>query len=198
MESTGASPRRRRPTLAAALVAAYLMAVAVAVPVHGVLAMPKWLALHLLVLGAASNAVFVYSRHFAQALLHTSPGSERPAHAQLVVLNLGAVAARLDGCGPTQVYLRIILPLMAPVLVATAVLTFIWTWDDFLSQLVYLDDAGQYTVPLALRAFLDSSGPSSWGQMLAMATLSLLPMLLFFLVFQRRITEGIATTGLRG
>jgi ABC-type glycerol-3-phosphate transport system permease component len=107
-------------------------------------------------------------------------------------------AARLDGCGPAQVYLRIILPLMAPVLVATAVLTFIWTWDDFLSQLVYLDDAGHYTVPLALRAFLDSSGPSSWGQMLAMATLSLLPMLLFFLVFQRRITEGIATTSLRG
>jgi multiple sugar transport system permease protein len=107
-------------------------------------------------------------------------------------------AARLDGCGPVQIYLRIILPLMAPVLITTAVLTFIWSWDDFLSQLVYLDDAGHYTVPLALRAFLDSSGPSNWGQMLAMATLSLVPMLAFFLVFQRRITEGISTTGLRG
>ncbi len=107
-------------------------------------------------------------------------------------------AARLDGCGPVQIYLRIILPLMAPVLVTTAVLTFIWSWDDFLSQLVYLDDVGHYTVPLALRAFLDSSGQSNWGQMLAMGTLSLLPMLVFFLVFQRRITEGIATTGLRG
>jgi len=107
-------------------------------------------------------------------------------------------AARLDGCGPVQIYLRIILPLMAPVLVTTAVLTFIWSWDDFLSQLVYLDDVGHYTVPLALRSFLDSSGETSWGQMLAMATLSLLPMLAFFLVFQRRITEGISTTGLRG
>jgi multiple sugar transport system permease protein len=107
-------------------------------------------------------------------------------------------AARLDGCGPVRIYLRVILPLMAPVLVTTAVLTFIWSWDDFLSQLVYLDDAGHYTVPLALRAFLDTSGQSSWGQLLAMATLSLLPMLLFFLVFQRRITEGIATTGLHG
>jgi multiple sugar transport system permease protein len=53
-------------------------------------------------------------------------------------------------------------------------------------------------VPLALRAFLDSGGTSNWGQMLAMATLSLLPMLAFFVFFQRRITEGIATTGLRG
>ncbi len=107
-------------------------------------------------------------------------------------------AARLDGCGPVRIYLRIILPLMAPVLVATAVLTFIWTWDDFFSQLVYLDDAGHYTVPLALRAFVDSSGPSNWGQLLAMATLSLIPMVLFFVVFQRRIIEGVAATGPRG
>jgi multiple sugar transport system permease protein len=51
---------------------------------------------------------------------------------------------------------------------------------------------------MALRAFLDSSGDSSWGAMFAMATLSLIPVLVFFLVFQRRITEGISTTGLKG
>jgi ABC-type glycerol-3-phosphate transport system permease component len=107
-------------------------------------------------------------------------------------------AARIDGCGPVQVYLRIILPLMAPALVTTAIFTFIWTWDDFFGQLIYLNDIDHYTVPLALRAFLDSSGESSWGQMLAMAALSLVPVLAFFLVFQRRITEGISTTGLRG
>jgi multiple sugar transport system permease protein len=107
-------------------------------------------------------------------------------------------AARLDGCGPAQIYLRIILPLMAPALVTTAIFTFVWSWDDFLSQLVYLNDVRHYTVPLALRSFLDSSGESNWGQMLAMATLSLIPMLTFLFVFQRRITEGIATTGLRG
>jgi len=107
-------------------------------------------------------------------------------------------AARIDGCGPVQIYLRIILPLMAPALVTTAIFTFIWTWDDFLSQLVYLNGVEHYTVPLALRSFLDSSGESSWGPMLAMATLSLVPVLAFFVVFQRRITEGISTTGLRG
>ncbi len=107
-------------------------------------------------------------------------------------------AARIDGCGPIQTYRRVILPLMTPALITTAIFTFIWTWDDFLSQLVYLDDTDHYTIPMALRAFLDSSGNSTWGAMFAMATLALIPVLVFFLIFQRRITEGISTTGLRG
>jgi len=107
-------------------------------------------------------------------------------------------AARIDGCGPIQIYRRVILPLMTPALVTTAIFTFIWTWDDFFSQLVYLDDIDHYTVPMALRAFLDSSGDSSWGAMFAMGTLALVPVLVFFLIFQRRITDGISTTGLRG
>ncbi|MEU7835900.1 carbohydrate ABC transporter permease [Nonomuraea sp. NPDC049129] len=107
-------------------------------------------------------------------------------------------AARIDGCGPIQVYWRIILPLSSPALITTAIFTFIWTWDDFFSQLVYLSDTSTYTVPLALRAFLDSSSGSTWGPMLAMAVLSLVPILGFFLIFQRRITEGISTTGLKG
>ncbi|MFI7125812.1 carbohydrate ABC transporter permease [Nonomuraea sp. NPDC050153] len=107
-------------------------------------------------------------------------------------------AARIDGCGPVLVYWRIILPLSRPALITTAIFTFIWTWDDFFSQLVYLSDVSTYTVPLALRAFLDSSGGSTWGPMLAMGVLSLIPILGFFLIFQRRITEGISTTGLKG
>ncbi|MEV0612789.1 carbohydrate ABC transporter permease [Nonomuraea sp. NPDC050404] len=107
-------------------------------------------------------------------------------------------AARIDGCGPVLVYWRIIVPLSRPALITTAIFTFIWTWDDFFSQLVYLSDVSTYTVPLALRAFMDSSGGSTWGPMLAMAVLSLIPILGFFLIFQRRITEGISTTGLKG
>jgi len=107
-------------------------------------------------------------------------------------------AARIDGCGPVRIYLRIILPLMRPALITTAIFTFVWTWDDFFGQLVYLNGVEHYTVPLALRSFLDSTGQSGWGQLLAMATLSLVPVLVFFLVFQRRITEGISTTGLHG
>ncbi|TVT49488.1 hypothetical protein FNH05_16835 [Amycolatopsis rhizosphaerae] len=91
-----ASPRKRRHAVTAGIVAAYLVAAAVLGSMPGLVAMPSWLALHLLALGAATTAVFVYTRHFAQALLHARPGPERAASARLVALNLG-VAAVLAG-----------------------------------------------------------------------------------------------------
>jgi nitrite reductase (NO-forming) len=72
-----------------ALVAAYLLAAAVVVAAHPAAPVPEWLALHLLVLSAATNAVFVWSQHFAQSLLHTRPGSERARAAAAGVLNIG-------------------------------------------------------------------------------------------------------------
>jgi nitrite reductase (NO-forming) len=78
--------------VAAILVVGYLAAAAGAVVGHADLRMPTWLALHLLALGAASNAVLVYSRHFAEALLHAGPGPEWPAHARIAGFNVGAVA----------------------------------------------------------------------------------------------------------
>lgn len=78
--------------MAASLIAGYLVATGAVIAAHGLVTMPEWLALHLLVLGAASNAVLVYSRHFAQALLHARPGPEWPANARLAVFNLGAIA----------------------------------------------------------------------------------------------------------
>lgn len=107
-------------------------------------------------------------------------------------------AAKVDGCGPFGIYWRIILPLLVPALATTAIFTFLWTYDDFFSQLIYLSDTGLYTVPLGLRLFLDSTGESSWGPMFAMSVVSLLPAFLFFLLFQRWLVEGISTTGLKG
>jgi multiple sugar transport system permease protein len=107
-------------------------------------------------------------------------------------------AAALDGCGPFRFYLQIVLPLLRPALVTTAIFTFIWTYGDFLSQLIYLTDPSLYTVPLGLRMFLDVTGASAWGEMFAMSVVSLVPTLIVFVVFQRRIVEGIATTGVRG
>lgn len=88
----GVSSRRRRHAVAAGLISGYLAAAVGVVAAHRLVPVPQWLALHLLVLGAASNAVLVYSRHFAQALLHARPGSERPAHIRLAAFNLGALA----------------------------------------------------------------------------------------------------------
>jgi multiple sugar transport system permease protein len=108
-------------------------------------------------------------------------------------------AAKIDGCGPFRLFYRIVLPLTVPALATTAIFTFIWTWNDFLSQLIYLGNTiSSYTVPVALGSFIDTTSQSSWGQLLAMATLSVLPIFGFFLAFQRLLLEGIATTGIRG
>ncbi len=106
-------------------------------------------------------------------------------------------AATVDGCGPIGVFWRIILPLMKPALAVTAVFTFIWTWNDFLGPLLYLTETDNYTVPIALNAFLDSTGTSAWGAMFAMSVLSLVPLFVIFLFAQKQLVQGIATTGLK-
>jgi multiple sugar transport system permease protein len=107
-------------------------------------------------------------------------------------------AAIMDGCGPWRIYWRIMLPLSLPVLATAAIFSFIWTYDDFLAPLIYLNDMRDYTVPLALRAFTDSSGGESlYGEMFAMSALSLLPVFIVFLAFQRLIIRGIALGALK-
>ncbi|MFI5690696.1 carbohydrate ABC transporter permease [Kribbella sp. NPDC051586] len=106
-------------------------------------------------------------------------------------------AARIDGCGRASIFLRVILPLMVPALATTTIFTFIWTWNDFFSQLIYLTDPHMYTVPVALRGFIDSTSSSSWGSMFAMSVVSLVPVFLAFLFGQRFLIKGIATTGIK-
>jgi multiple sugar transport system permease protein len=107
-------------------------------------------------------------------------------------------AAKIDGCGPIKMYGYLILPLTMPALVTSAIFTFIWTWNDFFSQLLYLSGINMYTVALALRMFTDSSGDSSWGALFAMSILSLVPVFVVFIFFQRYLIEGIAAGGLKG
>jgi multiple sugar transport system permease protein len=107
-------------------------------------------------------------------------------------------SARIDGCGWFTLWWRIILPLSLPALLTAAIFTFIGTWDDFFGQLIYLSDIKKLTVPLGLRLFLDSSGSSNWGAVLAMSVLSLVPSMAIFFIGQKYFTQGIATTGLKG
>ncbi|GAA2272836.1 carbohydrate ABC transporter permease [Glycomyces scopariae] len=104
-------------------------------------------------------------------------------------------AARIDGAGHPRIYTRIVLPLMVPALATTAIFTFIWTWNDFFGQLIYLIDPDMHTVPLALRAFVDQQAGTNWGATFAMSVVSLLPVFLVFLFGQRFLLRGIATTG---
>lgn len=106
-------------------------------------------------------------------------------------------AAMMDGAGPWRIYWKIMLPLSIPVLVTAAIFTFIWTWDDFFGPLIYLNRMQDYTVMLGLRTFVDSTGESDFGGLFAMSVLSIVPIFVFFLLFQRLLIEGIATTGMK-
>lgn len=104
-------------------------------------------------------------------------------------------AARIDGAGHWRIFGQILLPLMMPALATTAIFTFLWTWNDFFSQLIYLTDPNLYTVPVALRSFIDAQGKSSYGSMFAMSVVSIVPLLLLFAFGQKYLIRGIATTG---
>ncbi|MBN1904935.1 MAG: carbohydrate ABC transporter permease [Deltaproteobacteria bacterium] len=106
-------------------------------------------------------------------------------------------AAMIDGCSPFKIYWAIIMPLSTPALATAAIFSFIWTWEDFLPPLIYLNDIKDYTVPLALRMFLAQDSVSEYGQMFAMSILSILPILLFFIIFQKFIIRGIAMSGFK-
>lgn len=107
-------------------------------------------------------------------------------------------SATIDGCGKGRIFFKIILPLTAPALVTTALFSFLWTWDDFFNQLLYINTPEKYTVPLGLRMFMDASGSTAWGPMLAMSVLSILPCLALFFSLQKYFVQGIATTGIKG
>ncbi|MCO4237553.1 carbohydrate ABC transporter permease [Pseudarthrobacter sp. MDT3-28] len=107
-------------------------------------------------------------------------------------------AARIDGAGHVRIFCSIMLPLMKPALISTSIFSFIWSWNDFLGPLLYLNTPEKYPLPLALRLFVDQTQSSDYGAMIAMSVLALLPVLVFFLVFQRYIVEGVSTQGLKG
>ena len=107
-------------------------------------------------------------------------------------------AARMDGCSTYTIFFRIILPLIKPSLVTSAIFSFMWRWDDFLGALLYVNKTEKYPVSLALKMFCDPSSSSDYGAMFAMATLSILPAVLIFFCLQRYLVEGISTSGLKG
>lgn len=107
-------------------------------------------------------------------------------------------AAKIDGCSKTGIFFQIMLPLIQPALITSAIFSFYWTWSEFLTPLIYLNDPRLYTISMALRTFADPSGQTDWGAIFAMSTLSLLPVFLIFILFQKYIVEGISTSGLKG
>jgi multiple sugar transport system permease protein len=107
-------------------------------------------------------------------------------------------AARIDGCGHWRIFWSITVPLIKPALITSSIFAFIWSWNDFLGPLLYLNSPENYPLPLALRVFNDQTSGSDYGATVAIAVLALLPVMLFFVIFQRFLVDGVATQGLKG
>lgn len=106
-------------------------------------------------------------------------------------------SAWIDGCGRARIFASIIFPLLKPALITTAIFSFYWRWDDFLGPLLYLNKTKLFTVSLALRMFADPMSSTDWGAIFAMGTLSLVPVLAVFVIFQKHLVQGITTTGMK-
>jgi multiple sugar transport system permease protein len=107
-------------------------------------------------------------------------------------------AARIDGAGPWQVFARIVIPLSQPVLAALAIFAFRSAWNDFLWPLIAVNKPEMFPLPVALALLRSAYSTESYGPIMAGAALSALPLLVVFVVANRRIVEGVRLSGLKG
>ncbi len=107
-------------------------------------------------------------------------------------------AARIDGANEWRTFWTIVLPITAPVLATLGILTFLGSWNSFLYPLVMAQEPQMYTLPVALATFATGQYQADHGMLMAGSVVLVLPVLIIFILFQRWITEGIATTGLKG
>ncbi|MDQ6716189.1 MAG: carbohydrate ABC transporter permease [Actinomycetota bacterium] len=106
-------------------------------------------------------------------------------------------AAYLDGASWWRMFRSILLPLVAPGLVATSVFSFITAWNEFIFALTFMQDDSLYTVAVGLRRFFGQFG-TDWGLVMAASTLITLPVMVFFVIAQRRLTSGLVSGAVKG
>lgn len=105
-------------------------------------------------------------------------------------------AARVDGSGEFRTFIQIVLPMCRPALAVVAILSIMWRWNDFLWPLVVAQSETVYTLPVALARFT-AEETVPFNLIIAMSVVSILPVIILFLFFQRQIVTGIANTGIK-
>ena len=105
-------------------------------------------------------------------------------------------AAKIDGAGPVRIFWSIVLPLSKPLLAVLTLLSLMYQWNDFLWPLIVLRDPSLYTLPIGLQ-FLQGQYQTDYGALMAMTLLTVGPLVVLFLVFQRWFVQGFATSGIR-
>lgn len=106
-------------------------------------------------------------------------------------------SAKIDGAGHFTIFLKIILPLIMPSIATLAVLKFVWTWNDYQTPLVFLNDRSLYTIQLGMKMFATEMG-NIYSLMMAAAVSSIIPLVLVFILGQRYIIDGIASGAVKG
>jgi N,N'-diacetylchitobiose transport system permease protein len=106
-------------------------------------------------------------------------------------------AAYVDGASWPRMFWSVLLPLVAPGLVATSVFSFITAWNEFVFAITFMNDQGSYTVAAGLRQFFTQYG-TNWGAVMAGSTLITLPVMIFFVIVQRRLSDGLVAGAVKG
>jgi ABC-type glycerol-3-phosphate transport system permease component len=108
-----------------------------------------------------------------------------------------ADAARIDGCSEFRIYWNIMLPLAKPALATVSIMTFMFSWNDFLGPLIYLSDKMKGTLALGLSMFVGQY-TTEWAPLMAASILMMLPMIVLFFAFQKYFIQGFMMSGIKG
>lgn len=107
-------------------------------------------------------------------------------------------AAEIDGCGRIATLFKVLVPVVKPSIVTCSIFAFYWIWQDFFQPLIFMNSTEKFTISLALNMYLDPNSYNNYGGLFAMSVVSLLPVILFFIIFQRHLVDGIAMDGIKG
>ena len=100
-------------------------------------------------------------------------------------------AAEIDGCGKLAILFRILIPIVKPAIVTSSIFAFYWTWQDFFQPLIFMNSGSKFTIPLALNMYLDPNSYNNYDGLFVMSVISLLPVIIFFIILQRYLVDGI-------
>lgn len=106
-------------------------------------------------------------------------------------------SARIDGANEGKIFFQLMLPIAKPIIITLAIFSFQWRWNDYIWPLIVLNDPNKYTVQIALRSLVGADN-IDWVLLLSSSIISLVPMIILFIVFQRYIMDTNATSGLKG
>lgn len=107
-------------------------------------------------------------------------------------------AAMIDGCNPIQTFFLIVLPILKPTMVSVGILEAMWVWNDYLLPSLVLNINKYKTIPIAIQFLKQSHGQIDWGAMMAVLVLAILPIIIFYIVCQKYIIEGVLAGAVKG